>query len=168
MALRRQFANRTAIFLTGSLFFVVFSGRYPPLELDAMLIFMGILFFVTLLLGLWLERRVVRGLEVEALKRVYYGLVPLPWLLGLLLAMNGALDRSKPVEHATTVVSKFSMAGPMPLRRLVVLSWRQAAGVERIPVSATDFDLFQPGDAIVVRVQEGLVGIPWASSVYRR
>jgi hypothetical protein len=168
LALRRQFANRTAIFLTGSLFFVLFSGKYPPLELDAMLIFTGIFFFITLVLGLCLERRAVIGMEVEALKRVYYGLVPLPWLLGILLVGNGALDRSQPVDHATSVVSKFAVRGPVPLRRLVVLSWRQEDGVERLPVDKTDFDRFQPGDAIMVRVQEGLVGIPWVASVYRR
>lgn len=168
LALRRKFSNRTAFFLLGALAFVVASGRYPPLELDGILIFVGVLFFVTLALGLWMERRAVRHLEVEALKRIYYGLVPLPWLLAALLLGNGALDRIAPTNYPTRVVEKFAMRGPLPSRRLVVISWRGDHRFERVPVDREDFDRFQPGDGVVVRVESGLVGIPWVYSVYRR
>ncbi len=168
VALRRRFSNRTAIFLLGALAFVVAAGRYPPLELDGILIFVGVLFFVTLAFGLWMERRAVRHLEVEALKRVYYGLVPVPWLLAVLLLGNGALDHPLPTSHTTRVVGKFAMRGPVPSRRLVVVSWRDGRRFERVPVAREDFDRFQPGDAVVVRVEGGLVGIPWVYSVYRR
>lgn len=168
MALRRRFSNRTAFFLLGALTFVVASGRYPPLELDGILIFGGVMFFVTLGLGLLVERRAVRHLEVEALKRVYFGLVPLPWLLGALLFANGALDRAPAGDFTTTVVSRFAMRGPFPSRRLVVTSWREGRRLERVSVSLEDYDRFQPGDAIVVRAGEGLVGIPWVNGVYRR
>lgn len=168
LALRRKFSNRTAIFLLGALAFVVAGGRYPPLELDGILIFMGVLFFVTLALGLWLERRAVRHLEVEALKRTYYGLVPLPWLLAALLLGNGALDRPPPTNHTTRVVGKFAMRGPLPSRRLVVISWRDARRFERVPVAREDFDRFEPGDTVMVSLKGGLVGIPWVYSVYRR
>ncbi|MFZ0636922.1 MAG: hypothetical protein WAM08_15485, partial [Candidatus Acidiferrales bacterium] len=84
-ALRRRLLNRTAFLLLGALAFVFAAGRYPPLELDGILIFIGVLFFLTLGLGMLVERRALRHTEVEALKRVYYGLVPVPWLLGALL-----------------------------------------------------------------------------------
>ncbi|MGA9181844.1 MAG: hypothetical protein WB117_12860, partial [Candidatus Acidiferrales bacterium] len=51
-SLRRKLLNRTAIFLVGALAFVVASGRYPALELDAVLIFIGVVFFLTLGLGM--------------------------------------------------------------------------------------------------------------------
>jgi hypothetical protein len=165
MALRRTFARRTAVFLVGALAFVLLSGRYPPLELDGMLIFGGVLFFLTLWLGIWLERRAVLHREVEALKRVYFGLVPIPWLIALLLVGNGAFDSGKPVDRLTSVVSKVAIHGPFPTRRLVVRSWRNGHQVERLSVGAADFDRFQPGDIIVVHVQSGLVGIPWVHSV---
>src|SRR6202035_5497691 len=123
--LRRKLLNRTAIFLLGALAFVVASGRYPALELDGILIFIGVMFFLTLGVAIWVERRALRHAEVEALKRVYYGLVPLPWLLATLLLANGALDHTPPQIETARVVGKFAMRGPVPSRRLIVNSWRE-------------------------------------------
>lgn len=166
-SLRRKLLNRTAVFLLGALTFVVASGPYPPLRLDGILIFMGALFFLTLGLGIWLERRALRHGEVEALKRIYYGLIPVPWLLAAILIGNGALDRSTPRLHTTRVISRFSMPGPVPSRRLLVSSWRGGDAVERIAVDRSDFDRFSSGDIVDVKIQDGLVGIPWVSSVSR-
>jgi hypothetical protein len=164
-ALRRRLLNRTAFFVLGALAFVAASYRFPPLELDAALIFIGVLFFPTLGLAIWVERRALRHGEVEALKRIYYGLIPLPWLLSALMLANGALDRAPPqIEHAR-IVSKFAMTGALPSRRLIVTSWREGHRVERIPVDRVDFDSFSAGDFVDVRVEDGLIGIPWVSSV---
>jgi hypothetical protein len=164
-ALRRRLLNRTAFFVLGALAFVAASGRFPPLELDAVLIFIGVLFFPTLGLAIWVERRALRHAEVEALKRVYYGLIPLPWLLSGLLLANGALDHGPPKIEEARVIGKFAMTGALPSRRLVVTSWRDGHRVERIPVDRGDFDSFSPGDDVQVRVEDGLVGIPWVSGV---
>lgn len=166
-SLRHRLLNRTAIFLLGALAFVVASVRYPPLELDGILIFIGVLFFVTLGIAMWLERRALRHAEVEALKRVYYGLIPIPWLLSALLLANGALDTSPPHVVQTRVVGKFAMRGPVPTRRIVVTSWRPGDRVERIPVDRGDFDRFTSGEFIGVKVADGLVGIPWVAGVSR-
>ncbi|MFY9529405.1 MAG: hypothetical protein WBC04_00705 [Candidatus Acidiferrales bacterium] len=167
-ALRRKLLGRTAFFLIGALGFVLAGGRYPPLELDGILIFIGVLFFFTLGLAMLVERRALRHAEVEAFKRVYYGLVPIPWLLALLLLANGAFDRAPGEGWNARVVSRFAMAGPLTNRRLVVTSWRDDHRFERIPVVREDFDRFHPGDDVVVHVKEGLVGIPWISEVSRR
>jgi hypothetical protein len=167
-ALRRKLLNRTAFFMLGALAFVAASGRYPALELDGILIFIGVLFFPTLALAIWLERRALRHAEVEALKRIYYGLIPLPWLLSILLLANGAFDRARPQIEETRVVGKFSMGGILPTRRLVVTSWREGHRIERVPVGRDDFDRFSPGDLVEVRVGDGLVGIPWIASVSHR
>src|SRR5580693_933526 len=90
-------------------------------------------FFLTLGLGMIVERRALRHMEVEALKRIYYGLIPLPWLLAILLFGNGALDRSPPHVEKARVIGKFSMPGPVPNRRLVVTSWREGRRFERVP-----------------------------------
>ena len=168
LSLRHRLLNRTAIFVLGALAFVAASGRYPPLELDAVLIFIGALFFLTLGLAILVERRAVRHAEVEALKRIYYGLIPLPWLLSALLFANGSLDRSPPQIVEARLVSKFAMTGALPSRRLIVASWRDGHRFERIPVARSDFDLFSPGDYVEVKVQGGLVGIPWVSGVSPR
>jgi hypothetical protein len=164
-SLRKKILNRTAIFLLGALAFVVASGRYPPLELDGILIFIGVLFFVTLAIAMWLERRALRHAEAEALKRVYYGLIPIPWLLSALLLANGALDTASPKMIETRVVGKFAMRGPVPTRRIIVMSWREGHRVERIPVDRGDFDAFTSGDLIQVKVGGGLVGISWIVGV---
>ena len=129
-SLRRKLLNRTAIFLVGALAFVVASGRYPALELDGILIFIGVMFFLTLGVAIWVERRALRHAEVEASKRVYYGLIPFPWLLAALLLANGALDSSAAHVERARVVGKFAMHGPVANRRLVVTSWREGTALK--------------------------------------
>jgi hypothetical protein len=164
-SLRKKLLNRTAIFLLGAILFVAASGMYPALDLDEMLIFGGIVFFAVLALAILVERRAVRHTETEALKRVYYGLIPVPWILGAILMANGALDASPPRVEQTQVVGKFSMRGPVPSRRLIVRSWRGGHWVERVPVTLDDFDSFNRGDAIEVRIKNGFADIPWVESV---
>jgi hypothetical protein len=164
---RKRLLNRTAIFLLGTLAFFAASSRYPPLELDGIVIFIGVLFFLTLGVAIWLERRALRHAEVEALKRVYYGLIPIPWLLSALLLANGALDTAQPKVIESRVVGKFAMRGPVPTRRIVVPSWREGYRVERIPVDRRDFDRFSTGDLIQAKVGGGLVGIPWIAGISR-
>jgi hypothetical protein len=165
--LRRKLLNRTAVFLVGALTFVVASNRYPALELDGILIFIGVLFFLTLGIAMWVEKRALRHTEVEALKRIYYGLIPLPWLLSALLLANGAFDQAPPRIELTRVIGKFGMQGPVPSRRLLVGSWRSGHRLERIPVDRQDFDRFSSGDLVEIKVKDGLVGIPWVSGVSR-
>lgn len=166
--LRRKLLNRTAVFLLGAIAFVVAAGRYPALELDGILIFVGVLFFLTLGLAIWVESLALKHKEIEAMKRVYYGLIPIPWLLGVLLLANGAFDGSKPHIEEARVVSKFAMAGPVPTRRLVVTSWRDGHFVERVPVDRTDYERFSSGDVVNIKVEDGLVGIPWVAGVSLR
>jgi hypothetical protein len=167
-ALRKKLLNRTAFFVLGALAFVAACNRYPPLELDGILIFIGLLFFVTLGLAILLERRAQRHLEVEALKRVYYGLIPLPWIFSALMLANGALDRAPPQIEEARVVGKLSMGGALPNRLLVVTSWREGHRIERIPVDRVNFDNFSRGDVVEVNVQDGLAGIPWVVDVFHR
>ena len=165
--LRRRLLNRTAFFLVGTLGFFVASQWYPPLEIDGVLIFVGAVFFLTLLLAIVVERRAVQHSEVELLKRVYFGLVPVPWLLGILLFINGGLDSSPPKPCPARVVGKFALTAPLPHRRLIVTSWREDRSVERVAVGRDDFNRFQIGDSVLVLVKGGLVAIPWVAGVNR-
>src|SRR5271156_962969 len=144
-SLRSKLLNRTAFFLLGAIAFVAASGRCPALDLDEILIFIGVLFFLTLGIAMLVERRALRHMEVEALKRVYYGLIPLPWIFAVLMLGNGALDRDPPRIEEARVVGKFSMGGALPSRRLVVTSWREGHRIERVPVDRVDFDNFNRG-----------------------
>ena len=166
--LRRRLLYRTAWFLLGAVAFVPASQVYPPLELDAILIFVGVLFFTVLGLAVWIERRARAHAEVETLKRVYFGFVPVPWLLAALLFLNGKFDTAPPTPQVASVVGKFSMRGVLRSSRLVVTSWRDGRRFERLPVDHDDFNRFQRGDSVVIQVQGGVVGIPWVYAVYRR
>jgi hypothetical protein len=165
--LRRRLVRRTAWFLVGSVVFIPVSYAFPPLELDGILIFVGALFFVVLGLGLWLVRRARKQQEIEILKRIYFGFLPVPWILASMLFFNGKFDTTPRQRETVSVVRKFSMPGLFRTQRLVVTSWRAGRDVEHVNVNADDFNRFQVGDQAVIQLQNGLVGIPWVYAVYR-
>jgi hypothetical protein len=166
--LRRRLVRRTTWLLVGALLFIPASQVFPALELDAILIFVGVIFFLAIGMLIWLERRARRGLYIEPLKRVFFAFVPLPWIFAAMLFLNGKFDSSAPHPEPAHVVGKFRMPGPwLRTKRLVVLSWREGRRYERVPVDNDDYLRFRPGDDIVVEVQSGLLAIPWVLSVYR-
>jgi hypothetical protein len=165
--LRRRLVWRTAWFLVGAVLFVPVSQAFPPLELDGILIFVGVLFFIVLGLGMWMVNRARRRQEIEVFKRVYFGFLPVPWILAGLLFINGKFDTTPPQRQTTSVVGKFSMPGVLRTQRLVVVSWRDGRRIERVSVSRDDYNRFQVGNAVVVEVQQGIAGIPWVYAVYR-
>jgi hypothetical protein len=141
---RRRLWRRTTMFLAGSLLFPYVSQIYPPLELDLMLVFFGVIFFVALTLAVFLDRGARKRQEIEVLKRIYTGFIPLPWILAATLLVNGRVDAAKNIAYyPTTVVSKFNMKGIVRgSRRLAVRSWREGGRFERLAVDLDDFDRF--------------------------
>ncbi len=168
VVLRRRLMRRTAIFLFGSLLFVPASQVFPPLELDAIQIFVGVIFFIALGLAVLIDRRAHQRAEVEVLKRLYFGLLPLPWIVAGLLFFNGKFDTAAQQRVSARVVGRFSMPGLLlNTSRLVVTSWRSGQDVERVPVGSFDYGRFHPGDDVFVALQPGALGIPWVNGVYR-
>jgi len=167
---RRRLLKRTAVFLAGSLAFPYVSQIYPPLDLDWMLVIFGLIFFLALTLAVILDRRARQRQELEVLKRIYAGFIPLPWILAAMLFLNGKLDSQKNVAyHPTTVDSRYNMRGIVRgTRRLFVHSWREGQKIERLAVDFDDYDRFRAGDSVVVGVEPGALGIPWYFGVYRR
>ena len=162
--------KRTAVFLAGSLLFPYISQIYPPLDLDWMLVFFGLIFFVGLTVAVFLDRSARNRRDIEVLKRIYAGFIPLPWILAATLFMNGKLDSPKNVvHHQTTVQSRFNMRGMVRgSRRLFVPSWRPGQRVERLAVDYDDYDRFHDGDAVVVGVAPGALGVSWFYGIDRR
>jgi len=167
---RTRLMKRTAVFLAGSLLFPYISQIFPPLELDLMLVFFGVIFFIALTLAVILERRARNRQELEVLKRIYSGFILIPWILSFTLFVNGKLDSQKNlIYHPTTVVSRYSMTGIVRgTRRIFVRSWREGQKIERLAVDADDYDRFHDGDAVNVAVEPGALGIPWYYGIYRR
>src|SRR5260370_7145900 len=140
---RRRLWRRTSVFLAVALLFPYVSEITPPLELDLMLVFFGIIFFLALTLAVFLDRRARNRKEIEVLKRIYSGFIPLPWILAATLLVNGRLDSAKNiVYHPSTVVGRFNMKGIVRgSRRLVVRSCREAHPIGRLPLNP---DAFHP------------------------
>jgi hypothetical protein len=168
LVLRRRLVIRTAWFLVGALVFVSASQVFPPLDLDLMLIFVGVAFFVGLTLAILIDQRARQRGDVEIFKRIFFGLVPLPWIVAMMLLSNGKFDTAPTKRISARVVSRFNMPGLLfKSRRLVVTSWREGHDVERLPVGTFDFDRFRVGDDLFVGEQPGLLGIPWVLELYR-
>jgi hypothetical protein len=162
--------KNTAVFLAGSLLFPYISQIYPPLDLDWMLVFFGLIFFVGLTVAVFLDRGARNGKDIEVLKRIYAGFIPLPWILAATLFLNGKLDSQKNVQYyPTTVQSRFNMRGVVRgSRRLFVRSLRPGQKLERLAVDVDDYDRFHDGDTVVVGVAPGALGIAWFYGIYRR
>lgn len=170
LVFRKRLIYRTLIFLAGSLCFPYVSQVFPPLDLDLMLVFFGVLFFIGLTLAVILDRLARRHAEIEVLKRIFSGFVPLPWILTIILFVNGKFDSPKNIEYIpATVRDTFYMKGIIRgSRRLVVGSWRSGRKLERIAVEADDYDRFRVGDSLEVAIEPGVAGIPWVYGVYRK
>lgn len=170
LVFRRRLLLQTAIFLAGSLLVPYVSQIYAPLDLDAMLVFFGLVFFLALTLAVFLERRAHARQEIEVLKHLFTGLIPIPFILLTALYLNGRLDSPKNVTyHAASVYGRYQMKGVVRgTRRLFVPSWRAGRRFERLAVDSDDFDRFRDGDKIVVGVEPGALGIPWFYGVYRQ
>lgn len=168
VVLRRRLVKRTAFFLVGIIIFVAASQVFPALEIDSILVFGGLIFFLTLALAYWIDYRARKHQEVEIMKRIYFGMIPVPWIFACLLFLNGKLDNSRPMRIPATVVGKVAIGRFPRSRRLIVTSWRYGRQVEHIAVDQNDFDRFQRGDDIVVQAQKGAVGIPWVYGVFRQ
>jgi hypothetical protein len=167
---RKRFLKRTFIFLTGSLFFPYLAQFFPPLDLDLMLVFYGVIFFLALTLAVVLDRRARKRQEIELQKRLYAGFIPLPWILAATLLVNGKFDSRKNVTyHPTVVEGRYNMPGVVRgTRRLIVRSWRGGQRYERLAVDADDYDRFRQGDSVIVGAQPGLLGISWYYGIYRK
>jgi hypothetical protein len=169
LVFRRRLLRQMAIFLTGSLVFPYVSQVYPPLDLDAMLVFFGLVFFAALALAIFLDRRARGRKDIEVLRHLFTGLIPIPFILSAALLLNGKLDSPKNVAyHQTTVVGRYLMKGIVRgTRRLFVHSWRDGRKIERLAVDPDDFDRFREGDKINVGEEPGALGIPWFYGAYR-
>ncbi len=168
VVLRRRLLWRTAFFLVGALVFVPSSQVFPPLDLDAIFIFVGLIFFAALTMAFTIDRLARQRRDVAVLKRIYFGLIPLPWVFAAMLYCNGKFDIAAQTRYSAQVVGRFNMSGFLfRSRRLVVNSWREGHSLERLPVDLTDYTRFQPGDNVFVAIQPGALGIPWVLGVFR-
>src|SRR5258708_36584173 len=82
LTFRRRLMRQTGIFLLGSLAFPYISQIYPPLDLDLILVFFGLIFFGALTLAVILERRARHTQEIGVVNAGFKRFLPLPLVFG--------------------------------------------------------------------------------------
>ena len=52
------------------------------------------MFFCSLALGYWIDYRARKHQEIEVMKRIYFGMIPVPWIFAGMLFLNGKFRTS--------------------------------------------------------------------------
>src|SRR3974390_2578511 len=77
---RKRLLLQMGIFLVGSLLFVTLSQVYPPLDIDAMLVFYGLIFFIAFSLAIILDRRGAGATKIGPFENIFTGFIPIPFI----------------------------------------------------------------------------------------
>ncbi len=110
--------------------------------------------------------RALRGVEYALV-----GVIGVFALYGLVCYVNGALDRSAPVEVRTQVLqigrAEAEFHGALPFAWTDFWSWRSDGRADRILLSAAERAALWPGQGVIMEVRSGALGIPWVARVKR-
>ena len=157
---------RFGLFVAGSLALWVARDSYRPLDQPLAFKVIGLTLLAGATVLAWGTRRSKADDSDSYFPKFTYLIVALlPWLFVLTLSLNAFLDRSSPMQHPATVVSKSeTILG----RRITVTSWRPGRNAESIPVDAHVYPSLPANGPIIVSVKPGLLGIPWVNGFERR
>lgn len=86
-------------------------------------------------------------------------------LLGLLLFLNGRLDKSRGSEVTTTVVRKTVIRGRTTRYHLWATSWRRGRREEDFNIGLREFNRARVGKTVTVELHSGFFGLPWRGDV---
>jgi hypothetical protein len=88
-------------------------------------------------------------------------------LLGILLLINGGLDRSPHSELQATVLRKVVLTGRHGTQQhiLTVSSWRPGRKSEDLGVVSRVFDRIRVGQSVIVELHHGFFGLPWLGPI---
>lgn len=155
------------LLLVPGLFLTVAASRaYPLLDarIPAALILCGIVIPVGFQMWAIVRRRaVVHGRRMRA---VYLATGSALLLLGLLLFVNGRLDRSPRNAVEATVLHKLAIDGKHGKQyHLGVSSWRRGRKLEDLRVNSGVYARARIGKPVTVEVHPGFLGIPWSAGV---
>ena len=141
-------------------------GIYPPLDSRLPMGVIICAFLLSAVLQLTgIVQRQPAG-QVGWRRTVYIGSgLALP-LLGILLFMNGKLDRSTPQDVSATVIHKIAPIGYRQAQyRLIVSSWRPGRSFEDLNVNSRQFQSAIVGKRISIEMHKGSFGLPWYSHI---
>jgi hypothetical protein len=141
-------------------------GTYPPLDSRLP---MGFIICAYLLSAIPQLTSIVRrqpgnGLGFWRIVSICSG-VALP-VIGVLLFLNGRLDRSTPNDVSARVIHKIAPLGYRQAQyHLTVSSWRPGRSIEDLNVSSRVFERARVGKNVTVELRTGYFGLPWYSNI---
>jgi hypothetical protein len=131
-------------------------GVYPPVDTRVVMGFL--LGFFLLPVALQIFSLAPRAVYVSASAALV--------LLGLLLLLNGRLDKSPASEVKTTVLRKTVLRGRRGTQYdLAVSSWRPGRTLEHFKVTSREFDRAVVGKIALVELHKGFLGLPWYGEI---
>jgi hypothetical protein len=87
-------------------------------------------------------------------------------LFGLLLFLNGRLDRSTPYDVSARVIRKIAPGGYREAQsRLMVSSWRPGRSLEDLNVNSRVFERAAVGKSVTVELHKGYFGLLWCGNI---
>jgi hypothetical protein len=111
------------------------------------------------------------GRALRAVEHALLLIVGVFVLYGLVCYVNGAFDRSAPVEVHTQVVhigrAEAAFHEVLQYAWTDFWSWRPAGGAQRMLLSASERAALWPGQGVIMEVRAGALGIPWVARVRR-
>lgn len=107
----------------------------------------------------------------DRMERLALGLVGGFVLYSFVLFLNGTLDTSEPVEHKSQILdirgAEVEIGWLLPYSWADLQSWRRSGGTERVFLTWSERRRTWPGQAVLVQVYKGSLGIPWVKTVAR-
>ena len=138
---------------------------YPLLDPRRMMGFLLGFFLLPVVLQMLTILRKSPGNDVRWGRAAYIGSgLALP-LLGLLLFLNGGLDRSHGNTVRPTVVRKTVIGGRATRYHLWVSSWRPGRILEDFNVGSREFDRAVVGKPVTVELHNGFFGLSWRGTI---
>jgi hypothetical protein len=171
-ALTRRKANQALIkysyaILAGLLGILIADHYFPLLDRHAFLIAGLCVFFAPVLFHLVSSVRKRLGLDLDRLRRAYLCAGAVAVFLALLMACNGAFDKSAATPVGTSVVYKQVVWGKSgPSYTVRVRSWRAERATEDLGVNARTYRSVSAEKGVVVEMHRGVFGLAWYSGVY--
>jgi hypothetical protein len=157
------------VFLVLALFIAQFAlGRYPLLDNRLALgieLFLFILSAISLSVWVTKSRRNGGG---QRSRSAFFAFSLALGTFGILLLINGGLDRSPASKVSATVLQKLVVRGRHNVvqYRLYVSSWRPGNSHEDLSVKITVFDEAVVGKTVTVVTRSGFFHLPWYADVY--
>jgi predicted RNA-binding Zn-ribbon protein involved in translation (DUF1610 family) len=171
VAIARRKANQALVkysyaILAGLLGILIADHYFPLLDRNAVLVIGLCVFFAPVIFHIVSSVRKRLGLDLGRLQKAYLAAGGISTFLALLVACNGAFDRSAATELRTSVIRKQAMRGRSgPSYTLKVRSWRGGRATEDLAVNARVYRDASVEKPVVVEMHGGAFGLPWYGAI---